>query len=121
MAAGLDRRFEVLVQTEQIRRIVLVLQGDQACILGAAMNRSHPLLPFVAEEVHVDAPIRDRVHGLPEVARPLDVLVGFERIRPHRIDVERVTAMAVLEGGVVFANPPYRAPQLEHNRVRFRR
>lgn len=49
----LGRGPDVLVETEKIRRVVLVLQGDQPPVRPGIVDRPDPLLPFVTQKVDV--------------------------------------------------------------------
>src|SRR6202049_420679 len=61
----------VLVEPEQIGGVVLVLQRNQALIVGT-VGRADPLLSFVAQEVDV-GPIRVGLQGCEQTPRPVDM------------------------------------------------
>src|SRR5579875_1362683 len=68
----LHRRLDVLIEAEQVGRVVGVLERDQPLVALPAVRRAHAVLPLGTELVHVDAD-REGLHRRPEVARPLNV------------------------------------------------
>src|SRR5690348_1880132 len=81
----LYRRLDVLIEAEQVGRVVGVLERDQPFVARPVVRRTHAVLPLGAELVHVDA---DRVglHRRPEVARPRDVSLRLLGVVPERVD-----------------------------------
>src|SRR2546423_14537888 len=76
------RRLDILVEAEQVRRVVLVLQGDQPFVLVGAIGRSDPILVPPIQVVDVGRLAFIWSHRLPEVSRPPDVLLGLRRVGP---------------------------------------
>src|SRR5215211_7416934 len=64
---ALSRRLYVLVEAEEIGRVVLVLQAEQTIIVRA-VRRLHPVFSFLSQVVNVDAPLEERLHRLEERA-----------------------------------------------------
>src|SRR5215831_7582368 len=82
-SAGLD----VLVDAEEVGRVVCPLESCQPLVVTLAVGRAHAVLALVAEEVEVDAPARVGLHRVEEVSRPSDVPVRFGIVLgPDRVD-----------------------------------
>ncbi len=77
----LDRRFDVVVHAEEVRRVVLVLQSDEAVVIRT-IGFTGVRISFVLQVIDIDACDHERSHGVPEVARPFNVLCGVGRIFP---------------------------------------
>src|ERR671919_1343272 len=93
-------RADVLVQPEDVLRVIAALERLQALVLLLPVGLPDPLLTLLHEEVDVDG----RVPGLerrPEVAHPLALLVEARGRLGHRGDVEGVACAAAVEGAVV--------------------
>lgn len=60
----LDRWLYILIQSEEISWIILVLYGNQPGIV-LTVRCLHPVGPFLAEIVGVNAAGRERSHGIP--------------------------------------------------------
>src|SRR6266496_6649494 len=112
-AAGrlaLGRR-DVLIDPEEVVRVVAPLQLLQTSVLLGAVRVTDPTLALVAEEVHVDA----RLVGLerrPEVPHPLPLLVEAVGGLGAGADVVREAGVAAPEGRVVVADARNRASHL---------
>ena len=92
------------IETEKIRRVVLVLQDDQAFVRLGIVGRPDAVLPLITQKVDVDPARREGLHRGPEVACPSDVLVGFMRVCPHRIDVQQKWRSAMDVGRLIVAD-----------------
>jgi hypothetical protein len=67
-------RWDVLVQVEQVGRVVTVLQRPQPVELLRSISGSHPLLPLGGEEVDVGATGQRGLDLGVETLRPVDVV-----------------------------------------------
>src|SRR5206468_3473802 len=79
-------RLDVLVEAEQISRIVLVFQRDQARILLLTIRCLDPsgaLVGLPAEIVNVCSAGRPRLHRVPELPRPPSSFLRFGRFGAH--------------------------------------
>src|SRR2546427_2048051 len=79
-------RLDVLVEAEQIGRIVLVLQRDQPRILLWAIGSLDPsdtLVGLPPQIVNVYTASRPGLHGVPELPRPSSALLRFGRVGGH--------------------------------------
>src|ERR1051325_3343885 len=63
---------DVLIQLEEVGRVILVFQGNQPVVVGP-ISRPYPLLALIAEKVDVDAAQREGTRGRPEHPRPPDM------------------------------------------------
>src|ERR1700680_4355370 len=79
-------RSNVLVELEQVGGVVLVLQRNQALVVGA-VGRAHPLLSFVAQEVDV-GPMRVGLQGGEQTPRPVDMPFVVSWCRPGAEDID---------------------------------
>ena len=61
---------DVLIQVEDVVGVVTLLEFRQPRVGLFAVGCPDSVLPFAAEEVHVDAASREGSHDRPEVARP---------------------------------------------------
>ena len=74
------RRLDILVEAEQVRWVVLVLQLDQASVVGP-IGIPDPLGPvIIAQVIHVHTVRQMRPYRVEELARPADVTVRVCRI-----------------------------------------
>src|SRR5829696_2162708 len=94
---ALCRRPYVLVETEEVRRIVLVLQGYQPLVV-CAVCLLDPVFSLFSQVVDVDPCLEERLHRLEERTRPLDILFRVGRIGPLREDEEVVVLVPMPEG-----------------------
>src|SRR5262245_20588246 len=81
---ALYRQLDVLVEAEEVGRIILVLQGNQLRILRRTIGGLHPLYSLVRllpQIVDVHPIGRERLHRLPELATPTDARQGLRRVR----------------------------------------
>src|SRR2546427_4856623 len=62
-------RTDVLVNMEEIRRIIFFLQLHQASVVHS-IGAANPLFSFVAQIIYVDSCAEVGPHGLPEFAHP---------------------------------------------------
>src|SRR5215218_10821613 len=77
-------RRNVLVEPEEVRRIVFPLQCDEPIIL-TTVRGPHPLDTFIAADVvHVHAFGHERPHRGEEFARPADMAICLVAVRPDR-------------------------------------
>src|SRR5689334_9800250 len=97
--------FDVLVEVEKIRWVVLILQGYQALECLSIVSRSNSFLPLVTQEVDVNPARREGLHRGPEVARPSFVPVGFSWVCPHRFDVQKRWRSAMGIGCFIVVDP----------------
>src|SRR5262245_22434046 len=67
---------DVLVHTEEVRRVVLPLEGTQPFVFRRTVGRAHTILALLSQKVDVDAARGMRAHGLPEAAGPCDACLG---------------------------------------------
>src|SRR5215211_4876305 len=74
---------DVLVDTEEIRRVVCGLHGNEAVVV-ASVGRLDSLRALLAQIVDVDPPGGKRLHRLPALVRPLHVLCGLGVVGPDR-------------------------------------
>src|SRR5215208_5636470 len=98
-----NRGLDVLVEAEEVGRIVLVLEGDQVLVVPA-VGVAHQALPLFQEagevEVHAAAGEASQVR----VAGPGPRYVGFVLLRlwlPVRLDAQQVRRAPVAEGALV--------------------
>src|SRR5215212_4728613 len=87
----------VLVEAEEVVRVVAVLQRLEPLILLSPVGLADPLLTLLHEEVHVDARVVG-LKGRPEVPDPLPLLVEALRRLGGACDVERTSGAASTEG-----------------------
>src|SRR3989442_804552 len=83
---GCLTRLDVLVEAEQIGRIVLVLQREQPRILLWAIRSLDPsgaLVGLPPQIVNVYTASRPGLHGVPELPRPSSALLRFGRVGGH--------------------------------------
>src|SRR6266702_2026970 len=67
---------DVLIEAEEVSRIVLVLQRDQPFIRCWTVGCFDPIFSLRAQVVDIDSLAFKWLHRLPEVPRPLDILFG---------------------------------------------
>src|SRR5204863_2635725 len=94
---------DVLVDPEEVVRVVAALQLLQARVLLRAVRLPHAVLALVAEEVHVDAHVV-RLERRPEGAYPVALVLEAVRALGAGADVEREAGVAAGECGVVLAD-----------------
>ena len=73
----------VLIEAEDVRRIILVLERDQPRIV-LAVGSLNTILAFVAEIIGIDTAGGERPYGVPELARPGNVRFVVSRVVPDR-------------------------------------
>src|SRR5215212_3693289 len=93
----LHRRWDVLVEAEEVGRVVLVLQRNQPIVVGV-IGGPHPLLALHTEIIDIDRRWRERLQRVPKFSRPGDVALGLCWVGPHRGDQEVVVQLSVREG-----------------------
>src|SRR5215217_8004516 len=115
---GLD----VLVEAEQVRRIVLVLQRNQPFIFVGTVGCSDPIrLLSPIEVVDVNSVACKWLHRLPKVAHPLDVTFCFCGVEPSARNEQTVVSAPLTERRLVFVDAAPRATQFFEDRRRERR
>src|SRR5262245_58731211 len=117
-------QLDVLVQAEEVGRIILVLQGDQLRILRRTIGGLHPLCSLVRllpQIVDVHPIGRERLHRLPELARPPDARRGLRRIRARPGADKVIANVAVVKRGLFLTHAAHRAPQFVNRDVAPRR
>src|SRR5579883_43878 len=87
-------RLNIVIHSEKICRIVLVLQGKQAIIVGSVC-RARGRITFVGDVVPIRVSGQKWPHGIPTLPCPRDVDFGIRWALPIRPDKEvpRVLAM----------------------------
>src|ERR1700753_2193401 len=93
-AASWLRRFDILVQAEEISWIVFGLQRAQSRVI-LAIGGFNALRSFLTEIVGVNTSRRKRSHRFPQLARPADAHRIFCRIVPDRNRETIVQGIAV--------------------------
>src|SRR5215208_3784514 len=90
-------RLHVLVQPEQVCRVIPALERDEPSVLLRRVGVAHAVLALaLAQVVDVDA-AREWPRRLPEVARPGDVPAGVH-VRPAADDGEIKAGATMVEG-----------------------
>jgi hypothetical protein len=105
------RWLDVLVEPEEVGRVVGLLQGSQPLIGARRIGCTHAGFPLVAQEVHVDAPARERLHGRPELPCPGHARLRRRSVRTHRIDVAEEGGMPVPERSLILGNSSHGTAQ----------
>jgi hypothetical protein len=111
-------RLDVLVEPEEVGRIVPVLERHET-IVDRAVRRPDAVGALLAwfQVVDVDAAGGVRLDRLPDIACPLDVLVGLGGVRPARDDQEVVVPVPVGERRLLGADAAVGAAELlQHQR-----
>src|SRR5664279_5380348 len=103
-----DRWLDVLVEAEQVRRIIGVLEGNEPVIVGA-VGLPYPLLALHAEHVDVDPTACKWLRRLRGFAGPLDMLIGLHRVGPLGGDYEVILCLTMGEGSRGLVDPTSRA------------
>src|SRR5438552_1214046 len=67
-------RRDVLIESEEVLRVVAALQSLESAVLLCAVSLADAILTLVHEEVHVDARMPG-LEGRPEAAHPLTLLL----------------------------------------------
>src|SRR4051812_24224915 len=78
LAPGVELWLDVLVVAEDVLRVVCSLEFDEALVV-MTVGSADPLIPLVAQVVHVHVLAGVRAHRVPERPRPRDVSVLFAR------------------------------------------
>src|SRR5215469_8522803 len=81
-----NRGFDVLVQSKQVGRVVLVLQRDKPSVV-VAVGGPYPRRFLRVQMIDVNFTGREGLHGRPELTGPLDMTCRFPSIEPLRDDV----------------------------------
>ena len=112
--ARISARLDVLVEAEEVGRVVDPLESREPLVVALAVGLAHAVLALVAEEVDVDASARVGLQRVEEVACPGDVAVGLGIVLgPDRVDDDVVRGVPLAEGGRVLGNAGERAAELE--------
>jgi hypothetical protein len=112
--SGLD----VLVESEEVGRVVGALELDQPLVVSRAIGLANPVAALFAEEVHVHAPPGVRLQRVVEVPRPGDVAFCVRiLLGPNRVDCDVVGGIALGEGGCVLWHATERPAELEDDGV----
>src|SRR5207249_3229197 len=104
-------RRDVLVDPEEVLRVVAALQLLQARVLLGAVGLAHAGLALVAEEVDVDAGLV-RLERRPERPHPVALLLEAVRALGARADVVGEAGVTPAERGLVLADARDRAAHL---------
>src|ERR687890_1457509 len=113
--AAVGGRLYVLVEAEQVGRVVLVLQGDQSLMLLGPERSLDLLLGLIAGEVQRDARNREGLHRLHELAGPSYVGLRLRRVLPHRDRVNATSCVPTTEGGLVLLYVTYHASHRQYH------
>ena len=108
---SLFRRPDVLIPAEKIGRIVLLLECSQSLVVGP-ISSPDPTLALLAEVVHIDALLQERLHGAVARAPPRDVVLRRRRLTPCPQDEAAVLCAPVAEGGLPLADSADRPAQV---------
>src|SRR5579872_4488252 len=81
----LHGRPDVLIDTKEVGRIVLVLKRDQAIVIRA-VGGAHALGAFVLQVIHIDSSGSQGAGSLPELVYPLDRFRRGRRRGPIGLD-----------------------------------
>src|SRR5205823_9456382 len=111
-AARLQCRLDVLVEAEQVRRIVFVLQGDEP-LVALAVGGPDPRGFFRVEVVDIHLSGREGLHCRPELPGPLDMISRLVWIGPLRDHVVIPLVVAQPEGSRVPINSGGSAVEVE--------
>lgn len=98
-----DSRLDVLIEAEQVRGIICVLQGHQPRIGRFAVRGLDPVDSLISLVVDIDLARGKGLHRLPEPSHPADVLVILPRVAPYPHDQHVIRRIAV---GVCRLLPP---------------
>src|SRR4026209_1618566 len=113
-------RPDVLVETEQVRRVVGPLERAQPLVLSVPVRGPHSVLPLLAQEVHVDTAGGVRADHLPEIPGPRHAGRRPLGVGADRVDVHRVPGPPVLERRGFGIFPRDGPAEMEDDRVRLR-
>ena len=114
--ARLYGRLDVLVEPEQVRRIVFVLQRDKP-LIAMAVSSPDPRGLFRVQVVDVHFAGRKGLHRIPELSGPPDVTCRLGRIGPRRDHVIIPLIVAQPEGGRVAIHPGRSAVEMENKTI----
>jgi hypothetical protein len=87
MTVSFSLRLNILVQAEEVRRIVLILQSRQPIVVRP-ISCPHTLISLLTEIVDIHRFLQMGLHGLEERLCPSDVFLTRGRIFPLRLDGE---------------------------------
>src|SRR5262245_3595695 len=105
---------DVLVEPEEVGRVVGALELDQTLVVSRAVGLAHPVAALFAEEVHVHAAPGVLLHRVEEVLRPGDVEIGARVfLGPDRVYVDVVGGIALAEGHRVLTHSGQRSAELK--------
>src|SRR5918997_3952651 len=113
--AAVRGRLYVLVEAEQVRRVVLVLQGDQSLVLLGPERSLDLVLGLIAGEVQRDTRNREGLHRLHELAGPSHVGLRLRRVLPHRDRVNATSCVPTADCGLVLPYVTYRASHRQYH------
>ena len=106
------RRLDVLVELEQIRWVVFILQGNQPLVFLGAIGGQDPLSALVGllpQIVDVHAAGQAWLHGFPELTRPPHAALSLGRVGAHTEAQEAVLHVPVVERGGLTLDTAHRA------------
>src|ERR671915_191640 len=104
------RRPDVLVEPEDVLRVVGGLDPCEAVVVGAvAAADGGVALLEQAGEVEVRLAVREGDSGVPELTRVGDVALVVGGVLPARVDAQHPLRAAVAEGGLLGADAGHRA------------
>src|SRR5262249_22662247 len=113
-------RSDVLVQPEEVRRVVLALERPEPLVLGLAVGCPNSVRPLLPEKVHVNTPSGTRRHPPPQPPGPREARGRGGGLGPDGVDVPRRGRPPVLEGRSFRILSTDSAAQVEDDRVRLR-
>src|SRR5829696_10429593 len=94
---------DVLVEAEEVVRVVATLQRLEPVVLLGPVGSADPLLTLLHQEVYIDTCVVG-LKGRPEVSGPLPLLLEALCRLGDASDVERMTGAASAEGCLVLAH-----------------
>src|SRR4029453_3983885 len=86
----------VRVQSEEVGRVISVLQRNQALPV-LSVGCPDPRFVLVEQVVKIERPRRERLHHRPSPARPTDGRLGLSAIRPYGYEKKIVLGLPMGE------------------------
>src|SRR5919106_3257735 len=105
-------RWDVLVQAEEVVRVILPLQGLQPIVFLSSVSLANSLLSLLHEEVHVDA-LMVRPECRPQASGPFTFLVEALTRRGRGVDVNGVPRASTTERRLVLPDAPDGASEMK--------
>ena len=105
---------DILVEAEQIGRVVLGLERDQTVVVGVTVGGVQQCLAFFAlsGEVEVGAAPRKGFHLGPRLACPGDRALVVGRVGPRGVEAVQVGCATLAQGSFRWVNPVHGAAQM---------